>query len=261
MKITTKTTRQEMLDALNANAKSAAKKDKSLGERVAYTLKHAADATRRDLSDLTKEVITALGEQFVVPAAAQTAQSEDKPTTSEDKPKTENLVKPAKGKNVANIPEKSKKPSTKKKNEGAVAASSPKTAPLASGETFPETLTIDGETFKLAHDVKQISDLADGEYEFAFWWTKRHLKQFQYFGDAFGRPASFPNDLDTAQLIYVSDEGKCAYCVSDATEAFYSVLAADLEEFDGVRVSSLTAIEFQIYRKVEDDDETAEETE
>lgn len=259
-KVTPKTTKAQLLEVLTANAQNTEGVDQSTKDTAAYAIQNPDKATRADLSTLVKTLMTTLGDKFIVPAFA-----ESKPKT-EDKPsKPEDLLKASKGAKNANPP-KAEKPKKSAKSADADGGSekSEKTSKgaannmMATAETFPETITIGDETFKLAHDVKTIEDLAEGEYEFAFWWTKRHLKQFPYFQGAFGQPKSFPNDLDTAQLIYVSDEGKCAYCVSDSTEAFYSIVSGDLEEVDGVRCSKLTSIEFQIYRKVEDETEGGE---
>ena len=88
----------------------------------------------------------------------------------------------------------------------------------------------------------------DEEIVFAYYWTKRHLKQFSYFGGWLGQPKSFDNDLDLATAIYVSDEKKVSYQVSMYTEAIYTILPTDFEETDGVRVAG--GIEYQIYRAV-----------
>jgi len=267
-KITKATTKAMLSDALVANLALVQKQDKTLAEQVVYAGNNADKATRKDLVDLVKEVMQTLGDKFIIPASAQ------------EKPKTENLVKrpapktqteedtsddegddeteeEAPKKTTKKSGKSAKKPSDKK---GAVTAldetNNPKAVQLA--KQFPETITVDGDTFKVAHDVKTIADLADGEFEFAFYWTKRHLRQFPYFNDWLGHPKSFPDDLDTCQLIYVSDEGKVAYCVSDTTEAVYTVLPSDLEEVDGLRIGA--GIEFQIYRKVETED-TEDDTE
>lgn len=274
--ITKKTTKADLLAALTANAANTEGVDKSVLDTASYTIQHPDKATRTDLTKLVKSLMSALGDKFIVPALAETettapadtekkpapagadgADTEKKGATSHetDKPKAENLVKPAKGKNAAKISNAGEKKSDKDKKVTVKKPKESKTMPLACAETFPETIEIGDSTFKLCHDeVKTIADLENGEFEFAFWWTPRHLRQFSYFNGAFGQPKSFENDLDTAQLIYVSDEGKCAYCVSDSTEAFYSIIAKDLAEEDGVRISSLANIEFQIYRKVEDEE-------
>lgn len=281
--ITKKTTKADLLAALTANADNTEGVDKTVLDTASYTLQHPDKATRTDLTKLVKSFMSALGDKFIVPALAETettapADTEKKPATAgadgadtekkgatshkTDKPKAENLVKPAKGKNAAKISNAGEKKSPEDKKATVKKSKESKTMPLACAETFPETIQIGDSTFKLCHDeVSTIADLENGEFEFAFWWTPRHLRQFSYFNDVFGRPKSFENDLDTAQLIYVSDEGKCAYCVSDSTEAFYSIIAADLKEEDGVRIASMAQIEFQIYRKVEDAETEGDETE
>lgn len=271
-KITTKTTRNALENLLKLNAKLV-NDDKSLADRVKYTIDHSDKATRSDLADMVKEVMTKLGDKFLTGAAPVAAVAENslkKPTKVAAKkvaPKQEEPVeeeddeepeeveeKPVKAKKSA--PVKTKK--VEKKADGVKEleseTDSPKSLQLA--KMFPEMIEVEGEKFKVAHDVKKIGDLADGEYEFAFYWTKRHLRQFPYFNDQLGHPKSFPNDLDTAQLIYVSDDEKVAYCVSDVTEGLYAILPSDLEEIDGLRLSG--GIEFQIYRKVEDEPEEEE---
>lgn len=275
-KITTKTTRNTLENLLKLNAKLVSD-DKSLADRVKYTIDHADKATRSDLADMVKEVIDKLGDKFLTGAPAPVAVAENslkkpvKVAAKKAAPKKEEPVeeeddeeeeqpeevdeKPVKAKKSA--PTKTKK--VEKKADGVKelesATDSPKSLQLA--KMFPETIEVEGEKFKVAHDIKKIGDLADGEYEFAFYWTKRHLRQFPYFNDWLGHPKSFPNDLDTAQLIYVSDDEKVAYCVSDITEGSYAIFPNDLEEIDGLRLSG--GIEFQIYRKVEDEPEEEDE--
>lgn len=251
MKITSKTTKRDLLEALRANYKLVKSEDANLAERVAYTGKNAKSATRKDLVDLVKEVMTLLGDKFNEPIVKTEAENSVKPVSkkSEDKKSTENTGKPKKS----------------KKSEDKTSSVTPidEVAVQLAG-AFPETLKIDEDVYKIDHSVKTIADLTDGEFEFAFYWSERHLKQFSYFNGWLGQPKSFPNDIDTAQLIYVSDAGRVAYCVSDAMEAPYTILPEDLKEIDGIRFSS--GIEFQIYRRVEstdtpDDtpDDTAEE--
>ena len=118
---------------------------------------------------------------------------------------------------------------------------------------FPKTIEVGDAKYELAEDIKTLEDLyealnKDEEIVFAYYWTKRHLKQFDYFMGWLGQPKSFDNDLDLATAIYVSDEKKVSYQVSMYTEAVYTILPTDFEEVDGVRVAG--GIEFQIYRAV-----------
>lgn len=281
-KITTKTKMDTLKQVLRDNftaIKAVGSDDaKNLASTIKYASDHEDKTTRKDLVDMVKETMKLLGDKFIepMPVAAETKTETTGETKSKDKkspaqPKAENSVKKPVGKKTTKVEDsddesdeeevaepktkvkKSAKKSATKKAEGVTAleseTDSPKSVQLA--KMFPETIEVDGETFKVDHTIKKIEDLAEGEFEFAFYWTKRHLRQFPYFNGSLGQPKSFERDLDTAQLIYVSDEGKVAYCVSDATEAPYTVLPEDLEEVDGMRIGSVSSIEFQIYRKVE----------
>ena len=275
MKITSKTTKQELANVLGANAKVVKKQDKNLYDQMAYTSdmmkKDEKKVTRRDLVDLVKDVMKALGDKFVEPALAQ-----ETPTVQ---PQAENAVKkltkgvskkqemkpakeePAKDKSTEEqgaekAPKKSlgKKSTTKKSKEGVTdlepTTSSDKAVQLA--KMFPKEISVGDDTYELAEDIKNFDDLynaleKDEEIVFAYYWTKRHLKQFPYFMGWLGQPKSFDNDLDLATAMYVSDEKKVAYQISMYTEAVYTILPTDFEEVDGVRVAG--GIEYQIYRK------------
>ena len=275
MKITSKTTKQELANVLGANAKVVKEQDKNLYDQMAYTSdmmkKDEKKVTRRDLVDLVKDVMKALGDKFVEPALAQ-----ETPTVQ---PQAENAVKkltkgvskkqemkpakeePAKDKSTEEqgaekAPKKSlgKKSTTKKSKEGVTdlepATSSDKAVQLA--KMFPKEISVGDDTYELAEDIKNFDDLYDAlekdeDIVFAYYWTKRHLKQFDYFMGWLGQPKSFDNDLDLATAMYVSDEKKVAYQISMYTEAVYTILPTDFEEVDGVRVAG--GIEYQIYRK------------
>lgn len=276
MKITSKTTKQELANVLGANAKVVKEQDKNLYDQMAYTSdmmkKDEKKVTRRDLVDLVKDVMKALGDKFVEPALAQE-------TPAPVQPQAENAVKkltkgvskkqemkptkeePAKDKSTEEqgaekAPKKSlgKKSTTKKSKEGVTdlepATSSDKAVQLA--KMFPKEISVGDDTYELAEDIKTFDDLYDAlekdeEIVFAYYWTKRHLKQFDYFMGWLGQPKSFDNDLDLATAMYVSDEKKVAYQISMYTEAVYTILPTDFEEVDGVRVAG--GIEYQIYRK------------
>lgn len=277
MKITSKTTKQELASVLGANAKVVKEQDKNLYDQMAYTSdmmkKDEKKVTRRDLVDLVKDVINALGDKFVEPALAQ-----ETPAPAVQ-PQAENAVKkltkgvskkqemkpakeePAKDESTEEqgaekAPKKSlgKKSTTKKSKEGVTdlepATSSDKAVQLA--KMFPKEISVGDDTYELAEDIKTFDDLYDAlekdeDIVFAYYWTKRHLKQFDYFMGWLGQPKSFDNDLDLATAMYVSDEKKVAYQISMYTEAVYTILPTDFEEVDGVRVAG--GIEYQIYRK------------
>lgn len=283
MKITTKTTKEQLKSFLGANAKAVKAQDKDLFDQIAYADKMAkkdnSKVTRKDLVDLVKSVIALLGDKCVEPALAQekapaTPQAENsvkklakgvskkqetkEKTSSEESGESEKTAEETQGADEKKkAPKKSlggkKKPATKK--EGVIVlntdADSEKAVQLA--KAFPKTLEVGDSKYELAEDIKTLDDLyealnKDEEIVFAYYWTKRHLKQFSYFGGWLGQPKSFDNDLDLATAIYVSDEKKVSYQVSMYTEAIYTILPTDFEETDGVRVAG--GIEYQIYRAV-----------
>lgn len=282
MKITTKTTKEQLKSFLGANAKAVKTADKDLFDQIAYADKMAkkddSKVTRKDLVDLVKSVIALLGDKCVEPALAQekapaTPQAENsvkklakgvskkqetkEDTSSEESGESEKTAEETQGAEEKKAPKKSlsgkKKPATKK--EGVTdlepTTSSDKAVQLA--KMFPKTIEVGDAKYELAEDIKTLEDLyealnKDEEIVFAYYWTKRHLKQFDYFMGWLGQPKSFDNDLDLATAIYVSDEKKVSYQVSMYTEAVYTILPTDFEEVDGVRVAG--GIEFQIYRAV-----------
>lgn len=285
MKITTKTTKEQLKSFLGANAKAVKTADKDLFDQIAYADKMAkkddSKVTRKDLVDLVKSVMTLLGDKCVEPALAQetpaTPQAENsvkklakgvskkqetkkEETSSEESGESEKTAEETQGADeTKEAPKKSlggkKKPATKK--EGVTVLNtdadtkSEKAVQLA--KAFPKTLEVGDSKYELAEDIKTLDDLyealnKDEEIVFAYYWTKRHLKQFPYFGGWLGQPKSFDNDLDLATAIYVSDEKKVSYQVSMYTEAVYTILPTDFEEEDDIRVAG--GIEYQIYRAV-----------
>lgn len=265
MKITSKTTKQELAEVLGANAKAVKEQDKNLYDQMVYTSdmmkKDQKKVTRKDLVDLVKDVIKSLGDKFVEPALAQETPVETV------QPQAENAVKKlAKGSKKEepveeqgaeapkkSLGKKSKEGVTDLKNNKAVQLEKmfPQAVELA--KMFPQTIEYEGDTYEIAEDIKTMKDLyevfskEDEDIMFAYYWSKRHLKQFPYFNGWLGQPKSFDNDLDLAVCFYISDSLKVLHNVSRYTEAVYTILPEDLEEVDGIRFAG--GIEYQIYRK------------
>ena len=279
MKITSKTTKQELKNILNANSKAVREADKNLFERIAYTGKKAKEddskVSRKDLADLVKEVMNLLGEKLVVPALAEeTVKAEPKAEDSVKKlskgvskkqksmEKEEVAEVEADSEETAEVVEeateekvdaKSAKKSSKGKKEPKKddATASPKGT--VQKDIFPDNLKVGDTEYKLAHDIQSMDDLYkalenDEEIVFAFYMTKTHLKKYGYFYNMLGTPKSFDNDLDLATTLYVSEERKIAYHISMYTEGCYNTLPEDFEEVEGIRYAG--SCEFQIYRAV-----------
>lgn len=277
MKITRTTTMEQLKNALGANAVAVKEADKNLFDQMVYTsnaMKSGKKVTKKDLADLVKECIKVLGDKFVEPVLAEEAPAPAETPAKESSLKTKKkggITKAEKSeeeKAPADTPapkvETSEK-STEKKEEAVKSAkkTGKKEAPATKksvvsekaiqlADTFADTLEIEGETYTIAHDIKDIKTLHDAldkdeQVVFATYWTKRHLRQFNY-SNFVKAPKSFPNDLDLASCLYISDDGVIAYALSMYTEGMYSFLPEDLaEEADGLRYSN--GMEFQIYRK------------
>lgn len=283
MKITTKTTKEQLKKFIGANAKAVQTADKELFDRIAYADKVAkkdeSKVTRTDLVSLAKDIIKCLGEKIVTPAFAEETETatpqaensvkklskgvskkqksmEETETVAEESTESEATAE----NNEENVDSKKSakkslgKSDKKPKKDGVTAlkgSENQKTVQMA--EAFPQTLEVGDTKYELAENIKTLEDLYealnnDEEIVFAYYWTKRHLKQFPYFSGLLGQPKSFNNDLDLATAIYVSDEKKVSYQVSMYTEAVYAIVPSDFEETDGIRVAG--GIEFQIYRAV-----------
>ena len=280
MKITAKTTKEQLKSFLGANAKAVKTADKDLFDQIAYADKMAkkddSKVTRKDLVDLVKSVIALLGDKCVEPALAQEApatpqaensvkklakgvskkQETKEETSSEESGESEKTAEETQGAEEKEAPKKSlggkKKPATKKEGVTALEGSeNQKTVQMA--KMFPETLEVGDVKYQLAHDIQTIEELHnalanDEEIVFAYYWTARHLKQFPYYSGLLPAPKKFDNDLDLATCIYVSDDNVVSYQISMYTEAMYMTLPTDIAEEDGLRISR--GVEYQIYRAV-----------
>lgn len=288
MKITAKTTKQELKNILNANVNVVKEQDKNLYDRIVYTGKKAKEddskVTRKDLVDLVKEVITVLGDKIVEPqgtpaetpvepkaensikklakgAKKQKAESSEKVGESEQTAE-ETQEEPAKEEKAEKV---DKKKSAKKslgnkkeqpKKDGVTVLDDKKSKKAVQlAKQFPLTLEVEDKKYELASDIKTMEDLYNAlegdepqELIFAHYWTKRHLKQFTYFRESFGQPESFENDLDLSVTLHISDEKKVVYVMSMYTEALYCIIPHEILEEGGIRFNN--GIEFQIYRAV-----------
>lgn len=265
MKITTKTTKEQIITALGMNASAIKKVGGELFDRMNYTdkmlKKDPSKVKRADLVGLLKDVMNTLGDKFKEPSLQPVAENSVKKTVGKKTTaKAENDGEPTAPKKSVKTKGTAKK-TPSKKSGATVLNSEEETAEQAVllADTFTETLEVkddDGDvvTYEIAHDIKTMEDLMKSMEKgdivvFAMYWTKRHLKQFPYFNGQFKAPKEFPLDLDLATCLYASDNGTCAYVMSMYTEGMYVIFPENLDELNGVRFSN--GIEFQIYRQVE----------
>lgn len=260
MKITTKTTKEQLVKAIGANISQIDKKGhKDLYDRLAYTdkvyRKDSSNVTKADLVTLVKDMMKALGDRFKEPAVqlapANSLKKSKKAEPKEETPQTEETSETPKKKVT-------KKKGTPKKSEDSAVNS----LEVDLADVFKEEITIeDGDSkvsLKIAHDIKDMKSLVKAlenneTIVFAMYWSERLLAQFPYFNGDFKAPAKFPMDLDLSTCLYASDNGTCAYAISSFTEGMYLILPEHLKEYNGLRFSN--GIEYQIYREVETDEE------
>ena len=263
MKLTTKTTKEQLKTFLGVNASAVKKADKDLYDELVYAdkmlRKDEKKVTRKDLMDLAKAVTKVLGDKIKTPSSeplkvvAETSVKKKAPkeevVIEMEVPKDTATEKKSKGKLTK------KKTQPKKKEDNSVKAiektNNDKLIQMA--ELFPKTLAVGDAKYELTQEIKSMDDLYnaldnDEEIVFAFYWSKRHLKQFSYYSGLLGQPKSFDMDLDLTTPMYISEEKKVVYFVSMYTEALYAVVPQDLEEIDGVRIAG--GIEYQIYKAV-----------
>ena len=288
MKITAKTTKQELANVLGANSSLVKKSDKELFDRLNYASKmfkkDETKVTKKDLADLVRATIKSLGDKFIEPALAE--EKVEEPKTAEktkEVNKAENSIKKlGKSKSAPKTEEKTEEVESEPsedaketaKEEPKKSASKKDTkkgdskkkltkkeenkneAELIAEMEFPNEIEVDDVKYELAHDIKSMEDLYNAVNEedapaivFAFHWTKAQIKVFNYYGGQLPTPKSFPNDLDLATCIWASDSYVVAYAISMYTEANYCVLPEDFEEEDGVRYCQ--GIDYQLYREVQ----------
>lgn len=219
---------------------NADKVTKNLKEMIEYNLKKYKEVNKSDLYELAQEVKASLeGSQVALENSLKVKADTPDTKTEETKKSSKKTLKPSK---------KAEEPEVKVEIEEK---ESPKQKDIA--KNFPKKFTTNGVDFTVRLDINNIKELeevsnkliAEGKaLVFAFYWSKRLLKQFTYDTNGFSKsqPKSFEHDLDLANLIYFSD--KVAYALSD-TDLMYLIKPEELEVIDGMRFAN--GIEYNIY--------------
>ena len=280
MKITNKTTREELINYLNESAKKlkalGTKESKDMYDCIMYTgkmnKKDPKSVTKADLASLVKEVVKLLTPQQTPQVVAENStkktlkkkvskesnsESVKEPVKEEPKKEAPKKEAPKTEEKKSETPKKDTKKDTSKKEQKK--EETPKRDHswyLNEQKDFEKTFELDGVTYELADDIttmeelyKAVSDENGAPVVFAFHWNKQQIKAFDYFNHQVPTPKEFPLDIDLATCIYVSDEKIVAYALSMYTEANYCILPEDISDSeDGVRFSG--GIDYQIYRQV-----------
>ena len=271
MKITNRTTKEDLINYLNSTIKAVKSADKNLYDRIVYTgksyNKDNASVTKGDLASLAKEVLALLTPQKELQVVVENSVKTLKKIKKSEEVKSESVKEPVKEEPKKEAPKteekKSETPKKDTKKDTSKKEQKKEETPkrdhswyLNAQKDFEKTFELDGVTYELAEDIKTMEDLYKAVSEedgapvvFAFHWNKQQIKAFDYFNHQVPTPKEFPLDLDLATCIYVSDEKIVAYALSMYTEANYCILPDDISDSeDGVRFSS--GVDFQIYRQI-----------
>lgn len=197
----------QFVETANAEG-SPLKPEKSLMERISYTMKNAAKATATDLIDLVNEARAVL-EAAVAPVPAP-VEASTKPKLG--KPKTDG--KSAKKGAVETVPPVT----TKGADKYPLAAMFPKTIEHPDLGTL---VAADGMFTTWDELMTALSE--DKTIYFAAYWTKRQIKEFRYSEVlAVKVPKDgFPNDLDILQAAIPCENIHRLWCMSVYTEALF----------------------------------------
>lgn len=226
------------------------KVDDSLGAKIDKAL-NSKKTTAETLKSLLNEAI-ALGKKKPVVETEEKPAPKKKVTAKKTAEKKEE--KPAK------VEKKTEKESPVK----SVKSTGDIKAPLAT--LFPPTLTIESEGKELTlekaspDEFTTIAEVIEAMQEktvvFACYWTKRHLKQYDY-ADFFrvAAPKSFKDDLDLAIASLEAERAKRVFCMSLETEALYRFEEADLTPVEDTnpyngekyQIRVANGMEFEIY--------------
>lgn len=252
IKVTVGMSKYDVARELGKQFNTVEAKDIELAKRIQYTAnewkKNPDSVPMTELRNLVKDVNKLLAEpETEVPETP----------IKQEKPK---LLKESSLKGKKPLAPKPKPKEEEKKaplDQPVITTSNPANKrELPTALAFPERFQDLGMVLEAAHDIQSIKDLREAlerqeTFILAFYWSKRHLKQYQYFYDIF-TPKSFVNDMDLAQLIYVSDEDRIAYATSLYTDAMYSLFPKSIpEDEEANNIRYCEGIEYQMYRKME----------
>ena len=177
----------------------------------------------------------------------------------------ENSVKPKAATKTAEKPKASPKKSEKPKvEEPLVEAVFQIGGNIPVARMFPETLEMKdlGKLVRADAKYDTMESVAEAleagaQFYFATYWTKRHIKQFDYDGQTLTKGAtSFPNDLDILEPVFYCERIKRIWAASLYTEAMFCFDNDTLKhiedtnpynESDKFRVRLCNGMEFELY--------------
>lgn len=296
IKITEKTTKQGFVTILKDYLKSNVV-DKNLSERIQYALdmfaKDMTKVSKTDLRDLAVEAVEALKALTPAPASPAPVEASLKPKKSgakkpvkaeepEETEEAEEEAEEAPAEEVKPDPKKSgKKSSLKKSNkdskkktevESLPAASNVGVDRLPSAKMFPaeidhpelgKIVACTGAYTTYAEILKALEE--EKTLYFACYWTKRHIREYQYAQAKMIDPKvvknGFPLDLDILMAVLPCETMERVFAMSRMTEALFQFEGEDFKPVEDtdprsgdkfqIRVSA--GMEFEIYRPAEEE--------
>ncbi|MBO8161112.1 MAG: hypothetical protein H0Z24_05700 [Thermosipho sp. (in: Bacteria)] len=224
--------------------------DKNLKDMVAYTLKKIEESTRNVTKDDLVTLLSDLLTNEPLPIENNAKKEEPKKAKIKAKKEAKKAEKEEPKKDTKKAEKDAKKDVKKSKKEVKKEVK----------KIFPEELGIKDTNFKLDLDIESIKQLKklveedNKEIIFAFYWTKRHLKQYYNSYDIRGITAKekvkeFPNDLDLCMPLYISEDNKVIYVISIYTEVIYQIIPEELKVFKDETESLrfCNSIEYNLY--------------
>lgn len=293
IKITEKTTKQGFVTILKDFIQSTTNVDANLSERIKYALdmfaKDMTKVTKADLRDLAEEALKSLTPAVAAPAPVEAslkpkktlgkkkteapAEEEAEETAEEETEETPAEETPAPKKKEKKSLSKSK--DSKKKSaevESLPAASNVGVDNLPSAKMFPKEIDHPelGKIVACTGDYTSYSEILKALEEektlyFACYWTKRHIREYQYAQSKMIDPKvvknGFPLDLDILMAVLPCETMERVFAMSRMTEALFQFEGEDfkyIEDTDPrsgdkfqIRVSA--GMEFEIYRPVDEE--------
>lgn len=283
IKITEKTTKKGLIDYL----KSIKVNDKNLMERIEYALKmFGKDQTKvmkTDLYSLVQEAMKSLTpapveaslkpKKKVSKPAETPAEEEEVEEEEETEPEAEEEAPAEEPKPKKNGKKSSlKKSAPKPEVESIPAVSNVGSDNLPSAKIFPaeidhpelgKIVACTGAYTTYAEILKALEE--EKTLYFACYWTKRHIREYQYAAAKMIDPKvvknGFPLDLDILMAVLPCETMERVFAMSRMTEALFQFEGEDFKPIEDtdprsgdkfqIRVSA--GMEFEIYRPADED--------
>lgn len=263
VKVTMSNSKQEMLRFLES-IRETIKDDKSLSDRVEYTLNNYKKARKSEVFEVVEEV----QDKFMPTLFDKVEEAEESKldvSADEEEPVKKAAKKPPVENEVKKL--KPKKASTTKKLSPEEIKSPVSTESLPLAVIFPEELDIPNLGKLKAVPDTDMQELAKAlneegrQFFFATYWTAKMIKEYSYAETReVQKVKSFPNDLDILQPVYYCEGLNRMWANSLYTEAMFCFNEDSLEHIvetnpytkEQFRIRVSRGMEFELYELVQE---------